>query len=222
VGIDNGHDDASSAPRWWPFIDPFRDGKHRAPPGDGWHDSAVEFLAVAQMPSRWSRSPIRILLRRAYRPPRAWHAVAPDESEPVSLCGYRYTRELHRTWNQPMVGRRCRPCEDLVAEAERRHHLRGPLWASPWSPEGAGVDATTVMRVGQDRASSHAYRHGNGANSGTGRAVAVTTVNGAPAESEHAFLGVPAAEPAPEAPPAPWVGRVIRRNGILPSDVARL
>jgi hypothetical protein len=79
------------------------------------------------------------------------------------------------------------------------------------------------MSVGPDRASGHAYRHGSGANSGTGRAVAVTTVNGAPAENEHAFLGMAAAaEPAPEAPPGPWVGRVIRRNGILPSDVARL
>jgi hypothetical protein len=81
--------------------------------------------------------------------------------------------------------------------------------------------------TGGSRGQGSGYTYGsgisNGANSETGRDVAATTVNGARAENGQAFLGmVPATEPATETPPAPWVGRVIRRNGILPSDIARL
>ena len=47
------------------------------------------------------------LLRRGYRLPRAWHAVPTHRMAPVALCGFRYTREPHRTWKQTMIPRRC-------------------------------------------------------------------------------------------------------------------
>jgi hypothetical protein len=74
----------------------------------------VELLAVAEMPHRWSRG-IRVgFLRRPYRLPVAWHAVARGESAPLALCGFRYTRELHRTWKQTIISRRCRKCQALA------------------------------------------------------------------------------------------------------------
>jgi hypothetical protein len=94
---------------------------------------AVEYLAVAQMPRRWSRKVQGTLLRRGYRLPRAWHAVPSYRVTSVALCGYRYTREPHRTWNQTMIPRRCLKCQHLVEEAESnaRDPTLNPLWAVP-------------------------------------------------------------------------------------------
>lgn len=180
----------------------------------------VDYLAVAQMPSRWSRSPLRILFRRSYRPPRAWHAVAQQGSEPVALCGYHYTRELHRTWNQTSAMRRCRKCERLMAEAEWKQFLRGPLWASPWAPDGTEAldDPDTVdVGAGRNRANPHNGRnanlthhgqHSNGAHNG---------------HASHGPNGAASARAADQdVQRAPWTGRPIRRNGVLPSDAIRL
>jgi len=96
---------------------------------------AVEYLAVAQMPHRWSRRIQATVLRRGYRLPRAWHAVPAHGSAPAALCGFHYTREPHRTWMQTMIPRRCSKCQHLIDEAEARAEARaastGPLWAIP-------------------------------------------------------------------------------------------
>ena len=99
----------------------------------------MEYLAVAQMPHRWSRRIQGTVLRRGYRLPRAWHAVPVQGSTPAALCGFRYTREPHRTWMQTMIPRRCPKCQRLIdetearaqAQAEERAASTGPLWAEP-------------------------------------------------------------------------------------------
>ncbi|HVA04403.1 MAG TPA: hypothetical protein VMU64_11745 [Acidimicrobiales bacterium] len=78
---------------------------------------AMEYLAVAQMPRRWSRKIQGTLLRRGYRLPRAWHAVPAYGTKSAALCGFRSTREPHRTWTQTMIPRRCPQCQSLVDEA---------------------------------------------------------------------------------------------------------
>jgi len=98
---------------------------------------AVEYLAVAQMPHRWSRRIQGTLRRRSYRLPRAWHAVPAPGSAPAALCGFRYTREPHRTWMQTMIPKRCPQCQRLIDQAEagagaaRRTTSTSPLWAVP-------------------------------------------------------------------------------------------
>ena len=95
----------------------------------------VEYLAVAQMPQRWSRRLRGTLLRRTYGLPRAWHAVPANGSTALALCGFRYTREPHRTWKQTMIPRRCPKCQSLIDEAEASIPAASPLWAVPCSPE---------------------------------------------------------------------------------------
>jgi hypothetical protein len=106
----------------------------------------MQYLAVAQMPRRWARSPLGTLFRRAYRLPRAWHAVRQEGSDSVALCGYRYSRELHRTWDQ-VVLRRCAECQRLVADAESKRDVRSPLWATP-SVQEPIAGATAVASEG--------------------------------------------------------------------------
>ncbi len=78
----------------------------------------VEYLAVAQMPRRWSRKLQGTLLRRGYRLPRAWHAV------PAYRIGLgRAVRiPLHTRTTpdmaQTMIPRRCPKCQHLVEEAK--------------------------------------------------------------------------------------------------------
>lgn len=104
---------------------------------------AVEYLAVAQMPRRWSRKLQGTLLGRAYRLPRAWHAVPSYQMTSVALCGFRYTREPHRTWKQTMIPRRCPKCQRLVEEAESiaKDPSMNPLWAVP----ARGADSQGVV-----------------------------------------------------------------------------
>jgi hypothetical protein len=94
---------------------------------------AVEYLAVAQMPRRWSRKFHGTLLGRGYRLPRAWHAVPTHQITSIALCGFRYTREPHRTWRQTMIPRRCPKCQRLVEESESnaKDPSMNPLWAVP-------------------------------------------------------------------------------------------
>jgi hypothetical protein len=77
----------------------------------------VQYMAVAQMPRRWSRQVQGTLLRRGYRLPEAWHAVPASGATPVAVCGFRYTREPHRTWEQTMIPRRCPQCQHLIDES---------------------------------------------------------------------------------------------------------
>ena len=200
----------------------------------------MDYLAVAQMPGKWARSPFGVVFRRTTGLPLAWHAVSPDQAEPVALCGYRYARELHRTWNQTTVVRRCRRCQRLVHEAEHRQLLRGPLWASPWAPpeqegavvlQGTGRDGDATQgkeareRIGvamahrRETASGNAAAHGHLTVNGH-----VTTVGWAASNSHDGTLAAPPPVPVPvsDAPATPWEGRPIRRNGVLPSDVAHL
>ncbi len=106
----------------------------------------MEYLAVAQMPRRWSRTLQGTLLRRGYRLPRAWHAVPTHQMAPVALCGFRYTREPHRTWRQTMIPRRCPKCQRLVEQAESnaRDPSMNPLWAVP----SQGVETHGVLPAG--------------------------------------------------------------------------
>jgi len=90
-----------------------------ARPADG-SIPAVEYLAVAQMPERWSRRIKGTLFTRGYRLPRAWHAVPSDGSTPTALCGFRSTREPSRSWMQTMMPRRCSTCQRLIDEAEAK------------------------------------------------------------------------------------------------------
>jgi hypothetical protein len=91
----------------------------------------VEYLAVAQMPRRWSRKVQGTLLRRGYRVPGAWHAVPAVGATPVALCGFRYSREAHRTWEQTMIPRRCPKCQHMI-EASAAHAI-SPSMNPPWS-----------------------------------------------------------------------------------------
>jgi len=60
----------------------------------------------------------RPILRRSHRRLKAWHAVADVHPRPeAALCGYRYTAEPHRVWDQTPVHHRCPLCERLVADA---------------------------------------------------------------------------------------------------------
>jgi hypothetical protein len=103
---------------------------------------AVEYLAVAQMPHRWSRKLQGTLLGRGYRLPRAWHAVPTHGTTSVALCGFRYTREAHRTWKQTMIPRRCPKCQSLVeaSESNAMDPSMNPLWAVP-APDAARHEA---------------------------------------------------------------------------------
>jgi hypothetical protein len=109
----------------------------------------VEYLAVSQMPHRWSRKLRGTLLRRGCRLPRAWHAVPAHRTASTALCGFRYTREPHRTWTQTIVSRRCRKCQRRIDELEARANdpSANPLWAVP-TPEvtehDRGVGAVTA------------------------------------------------------------------------------
>lgn len=112
----------------------------------------VEYLAVSQMPRRWSRKLQGTLLGRACKLPRAWHAVPAHGAAAAALCGFRYTREPHRTWTQTMVPRRCPKCQRLIDELRARANdpLVNPLWAVP-APEAdehddgvAAVTGTTL------------------------------------------------------------------------------
>ena len=91
----------------------------------------VEYLAVAQMPRRWSRKIPGTFLRRGYRLPRAWHALPTYATSSAALCGFRTTREPHRTWAQTMIPRRCPQCQRLVDEALARaaDPSNNALWA---------------------------------------------------------------------------------------------
>jgi hypothetical protein len=79
---------------------------------------AVEYLAVAQMPRRWSRQVQGTLLKRGYRVPSAWHAVPAPSRTRIALCGFRYSREPNRTWTQTMVPRRCPTCQQLIETSD--------------------------------------------------------------------------------------------------------
>jgi hypothetical protein len=81
-------------------------------------------------------------LRRPYRLPVAWHAVARGGSVPLALCGFRYTREVHRTWKQTIISRRCRKCQALAEQAELTVST-SPLWAIPGTPE-VGEELTGI------------------------------------------------------------------------------
>ena len=77
----------------------------------------VEYLAVAQMPRRWSRKLHGTLLRRGYQlPGRGTRSRAMDP--PRRPCADSATREPHRTWTQTMIPRRCPKCQHLVEEAK--------------------------------------------------------------------------------------------------------
>jgi hypothetical protein len=67
--------------------------------------------------------------------------VAAFGPEPTALCGFRYTREPHRTWEQTMIPRRCPKCQGLVEElaARDKDPVANPLWAVP---TGAGTEAS--------------------------------------------------------------------------------
>jgi len=106
---------------------------------------AVEYLAVAQMPRRWSRKLQGTLLGRGYRLPRAWHAVPAYGSTSLALCGFRYTREPHRTWQQTMIPRRCPQCQRLVdaSQSVTMDRSLNPLWAVPTQ----GSDTRPVLGV---------------------------------------------------------------------------
>ena len=107
---------------------------------------AVEYLAVAQMPRRWSRKLQGTLLRGRYRLPRAWHAVPAHGESVAALCGFRYTREPHRTWKQTMIPRRCPKCQRLVDESESlaRDPATNRLWAVP-TQDAAPYDAASEL-----------------------------------------------------------------------------
>jgi hypothetical protein len=109
----------------------------------------VEYLAVAQMPHRWSRKLQGTVLRRGSRLPRAWHAVPAFGSSPSALCGFRYTREPHRTWNQTMIPRRCPKCQRLIDQSESvaKDPAMNHLWAVP-EPHDARVPAPDGSRQG--------------------------------------------------------------------------
>ncbi|HEY5024516.1 MAG TPA: hypothetical protein VII76_06040 [Acidimicrobiales bacterium] len=94
---------------------------------------AVEYLAVAQMPRRWSRKLQGTFFGRGYGLPLAWHAVPSHGMTSVALCGFRCTREPHRTWRQTMIPRRCPKCQHLVEkyESHARDPSLNPLWAVP-------------------------------------------------------------------------------------------
>lgn len=100
---------------------------------------AVEYLAVAQMPRRWSRKLQGTLLRRGYRLPGAWHAVPAYGTTSAALCGFRYTREPHRTWTQTMIPRRCHKCQGLIDEFEA--HAADPSANSLWAVAAPDVSS---------------------------------------------------------------------------------
>jgi hypothetical protein len=107
----------------------------------------VEYFAVAQMPRRWSRKVQGTLLRRGYRVPGAWHAVPAYGATSVALCGFRSTREPHRTWEQTMIPRRCPSCQHLIEESGSEANVvtpsMNPLWPVPSDAADHGVVPAT-------------------------------------------------------------------------------
>jgi hypothetical protein len=168
----------------------------------------MQYLAVAQMRG-WPRRPVRALFRRAYRVPRAWHAVGREGTASVALCGYRFSRELHRTWDQVITLRRCRTCQRLVADAESKRAVRGPLWATPSvldSPPAASADVPDLANV---RDVSDVPDLANVRDVATGMT--------APAH------GAPSSNFEPIEPERPsWTGRPVSRNLVRGNDVLRL
>jgi hypothetical protein len=136
------------------------------------------------------------------------------------------------------VLRRCRTCQRLVNDHEHRQLLRGPLWAIPWAPHeqglaavehgaGRGSDATqgsgAIERTGVAVACGHETTTGNAVAHGHVTVLGhVTTIGRAASNSHDVDLTAPPPVPVPDPPPTPWVGRPIRRNGVLPSDVVHL
>ena len=134
--------------------------------------------------------------------------------------------------------RRCRTCQRLVSEHEHRELLRGPLWATSWAPqdEVAAVADHGAGCGGDITQGDEAIEGGGIAVAGrpettTGNAVAhghvtvnghVTTIGRAASNSHDGSLAVQPPVPGPDASATPWVGRPIRRNGVLPSDVVHL
>jgi len=55
-----------------------------------------------------------------------WHAVADTSPKPIrTLCGFPYTSEAHRTWDQTTYAARCPQCQQLVTAAILRAKATG-------------------------------------------------------------------------------------------------
>ncbi len=91
----------------------------------------MRYLAVPQLPRR------RLLRRRSQM--ALWHALADSSPQAVdALCGFRYSLEAHRTWDQTLPDARCEQCDRLTAAAERARSAMSTAEAAPFvEPEAA-------------------------------------------------------------------------------------